>query len=95
MSTPSKKGREKLSTTVSAETYQFLQQMVNQGAAANMAEAVDTVVGRIQRLENRRRLADATARYFEQLDPKAVTEERALAEDLSAMAGVIDFDCEI
>ena len=45
--------REKLSTTVSAETYQFLQEMVDQGEAANLAEAVDSVVTRIRRLENR------------------------------------------
>jgi len=69
--------------------------MVNQGGAADLAEAVDIVVGRLRCLENRRHLADATARYFEQLDPKAATAERALAEDLSTMAGTIDFDCEI
>ena len=88
-------GREKLSTTVSVETFQFLQEMVNQGNAANLAEAVDAVVDRIRRLENRRHLADATARYFGGLDPKVSKEENALGIDLSAAAGAIDFDSEI
>jgi hypothetical protein len=95
MSTSPKMAREKLSTTVSAETYRFLQEMVDQGEVASLAEAVDAVVDRIRRLENRRRLADATTRYFEQLDPKAEAEEHALAEGLSAAAGAIDFDTDI
>jgi hypothetical protein len=95
MSASPKMIREKLSTTVSAETYRFLQEMVDQGEVANLAEAVDAVVDRIRRLENRRRLANATARYFEQLPSKVTAEEHALAEDLSAAAGANDFDREI
>jgi hypothetical protein len=87
--------REKLSTTVSAETYRFLQQMVEHGEVASLAEALDAVVGRIQRLENRRRLADATTGYFKNLAPAETAEENALANDLSAAAGAIDFDREI
>jgi|SRR5579859_2740143 hypothetical protein len=90
-----KMAREKLSTTVSAETYQFLQEMVDHGEAANLAEAVDAIVGRMRRVENRRRLADATAKYFEQLPTKAQAEEQELGRDLSAAAGAIDFDNEI
>jgi hypothetical protein len=90
-----KTAREKLSTTVSAETYRFLQEMVDQGEAESLAEAVDSIVSRIRRLENRRRLADATAHYFERLDPKAEADERALTEGLSAAAGAIDFDTDI
>ena len=95
MSASSKVAREKLSTTVSAETYEFLQEMVDHGEAGSLAEAVDSVVARIRRLENRRRLADATAQYFERLDPEAEADERALAVDLSAAAGAIDFDTDI
>jgi hypothetical protein len=87
--------REKLSTTVSAGTFQFLQEMVKRGNAANLAEAVDAVVDRIRRLENRRHLADATAKYFGELDPKVSDDENALAHDLSAASGAIDFDREI
>jgi hypothetical protein len=49
----------------------------------------------MRRVENRRRLADATAKYFEQLPAKVQIEEQELAEDLSAVAGAIDFDNEI
>jgi hypothetical protein len=54
--------------------------------------SIDAVVGRIQRLESRRRLADATAGYFKNLTPAEAAEERALAKDLSTAAGAIDFD---
>jgi hypothetical protein len=90
-----KMAREKLSTTVSAETHDFLQQMVNRGEAATLAEALDAVVGRIRRLENRRRLAAATAQYFQDLAPEVAGEERSLTEDLSKVASAIDYDEEI
>lgn len=94
MSTSPKMAREKLSTTVSAETYQFLQEMVDRGDVATLAEALDVIVEKIRRLENRRRLAEATTRYFEQLGPQAVKDEQELAEDFSSAFGVIDFDRE-
>lgn len=95
MGAAAKMAREKLSTTVSPETYEFLREMVDRGEAATMAEALDAVVSTVRRLENRRRLAMATTRYFEQLDTAARKEEQALAEDMSSAAGAIDFDREI
>lgn len=95
MSASPKMAREKLSTTVSPETYEFLQQMVERGEASTLAEALDAVVSTVRRLENRRRLALATTRYFEQLDATAAAEERELAQDMSSAAGAIDFDREI
>jgi len=89
------KQREKLSTTVAPETYQFLQHMVEAGQAATLAEALDAVVARIRRLDNRLRLARATTQYFEQLDKEALAEEQALAADLSSAAGAIDFEHDI
>lgn len=95
MGGPAKITREKLSTTVSPETYEFLQNMVNQGEAATLAEALDAVVTRVRRLENRKRLAVATSAYFEQLDPKAAREEIDLAQDLGWARSKIDFDTEV
>ena len=46
------------------------------------------------RNENCRRLARATAEYFEGLSRAAVTEENNLGESLSAAAKGIDFDRE-
>jgi hypothetical protein len=90
-----KMAREKLSTTVSPETYAFLQNMVSQGEAATLAEALDAVVARVRRLENRKRLAMATTTYFEQFDPKAAREESDLTASLGWARSKIDFDKEI
>lgn len=93
--TAEKTGRTKLSTTVSPETYAFLEQMVKRGQAASLAEALDRAIRKIRRLENRKRLAHATSRYFEQLDSETIAEENALAKDMMSGAGTIDFDKEI
>lgn len=90
-----KMGRAKLSTTVSQETYEFLEHMVDSGEASSIAEAVDRSIARIRQLENRRRLAAATARYFEQMDPEAMAQENALARDMAAAGSGIDFDKEL
>lgn len=91
----SKSARTKLSTTVAPETYEFLQRMVERGQAANLAEALDNSISKVRRLENRKRLAEATTRYFERLDSGTATEENALAKDMMAGANSIDFDQEI
>jgi hypothetical protein len=89
-----KMARAKLSTTVSQETYEFLEQMVDSGEAATIAEAVDQSIARVRQLENRKRLAQATARYFEQMSSQTMAEENALGEDLAAAVREIDFDKE-
>lgn len=86
--------RAKLSTTVAPETIRFLQHKVESGEAGSVSEALDAVVARIRRLENRRRLSEATARYFDELDETAVGEETALGASLSSMASQIDVDKE-
>ena len=91
----SKPHRAKLSTTVSAETLRFLEQKVASGEAATLAEAVDTVIRKVRQIENRQRLAAATARYFEELEPRAAAEETAMARDFASAAGGIDFDGEL
>lgn len=88
----SKTTRFKLSTTVSPETHAFLEKMVKCGQAATLAEALDRAITKIRRLENRKRLADATTRYFEQLDAPAMAQENALAKDMMSSSGSIDFD---
>lgn len=90
-----KMARAKLSTTVSQETYEFLEHMVDSGEVSSMAEAVDRSIAKVRQLENRKRLAAATARYFEQLSPEAMAEENALAQDMAAAGSEIDFDKEL
>ena len=90
-----KTARTKLSTTVSPKTMQFLEKKVASGQAGSIAEAVDMAIRKVRRLENRQRLAVATARYFEQLDTHAAAEETDIARDLASAAGAVDFDNEL
>ncbi len=90
-----KANRAKLSTTVSAETLKFLEDKVASGESATLAEAVDAVIRRVRQLENRQRLAAATARYFDELEPCAAAEENTIAHDFASAAGGIDFDQEL
>jgi len=93
--TQARMGRAKLSTTVSAQTLEFLEKKVASGQAASLAEAVDAAIRKIRHLENRQRLAAATAQYFDQLGRPAAEEENALAHDLASAAGMINFDEEL
>jgi Arc/MetJ-type ribon-helix-helix transcriptional regulator len=93
--TQAKMGRAKLSTTVSPKTLQFLEEKVASGHAASLAEAVDTAIRKVRQMENRQRLAAATARYFDQLEAHAASEENALAHDLASAVSGINFDEEL
>jgi hypothetical protein len=90
-----KMSRTKLSTTVSPETHKFLEQMIARGDAATVAEALDIIVSRMRQLDNRRRLAEATTKYFAQADSHVAAEESELAKDMASAASMIDFDAEI
>ena len=90
-----KTGRAKLSTTVSLATLRFLEGKVGSGQAGSIAEAVDEAIDRVRRLENRQRLAAATARYFDQMEAQAAADESDIARDLSSAARAIDLDNEL
>ena len=94
MKTRLKISRTKLSTTVAQENFQYLQTLVRAGRASSMAEAVDLAIVRMRRAENRQRLEQATAAYFEELSVPAQADEQALANRLHTQAGSIDFDRE-
>jgi hypothetical protein len=83
--------RRKLSTTVSSETYGFLQELVEVGRAANLAEAVDIAVQPARRAESRARLERATAAYFDGMSVAAAAEESRLEAALSQIVDEIDF----
>ncbi len=78
--------RRKLSTTVSQESYAFLQTLVKSGKAASQAEAVDIAAQAAQRVENRARLERDTAAYFQRLSARAAAKESKLANALGQMA---------
>jgi hypothetical protein len=84
--------RRKVSTTISAEAYEFLRGLVESGRAATLAEAVDQVVNRARQTENRSRLEQATAAYFARLSPSAAQEEKKLGLALGQAGDEVLFD---
>lgn len=84
--------REKISTTISAEGYAYLRGLIRSGRAKSLAEAVDMVVLRNRRADNRSRLERDTAAYFERLSAKAAEAETRLEKALGQMIDEIDFD---
>jgi len=88
------RNRMKLSTTVAAENFTFLETMVSTGRTDSIAEAVDMAIAHLRRVENRARLEAATAGYFASLSPEAQAEEQALARQLHLSAASVDFDRE-
>jgi len=88
------RNRLKLSTTVAAENFSFLESMVSSGRAESIAGAVDLAIARLRRTENRARLEAATVAYFDGLAPEAQAEEQKLARLLHGSAASVDFDLE-
>jgi Arc/MetJ-type ribon-helix-helix transcriptional regulator len=87
-------GRAKVSTTLARENYRYLEKRVASGKAHSIAEAIDQSVEALRQRDNRKRLAAATANYFNSLHPDAAAEEKAIAGDLASVAKDIDFDKE-
>ena len=65
----------KLSTTIGANNYAYLRNMVKAGRAESVGEAVDKAVEMARRLDNRAALERQTAAYFKGLTPKSAKEE--------------------
>ncbi len=94
MGSPVRLTREKISTTISSATLAHLEQLIEKGEARTLADAIDSVVQKLQVYENRERLANDTAAYFDNLSPEALEEENQLAAALSSSVKGIDFDRE-
>jgi hypothetical protein len=94
MASPVRFTREKISTTISSATLVYLQKMIENGEARTMADAIDSVVQKLSVYENRERLANDTAAYFDGLSPEAIEEEYQLAAALSSSVKGLDFDRE-
>jgi len=84
--------RKKLSTTISPEGYAFLRNLIRSGRASSLAEAMDLVLEEIRRAENRRKLEEATTRYYDEASQEAIDEENSLAAAFSATSGEIKVD---
>ncbi len=92
---PTKIGRAKVSTTVATENYRYLEKKVASGEARSIADAIDQSIAALRRLDNRRRLAKATANYFNSLSSEGASEENAIGHGLGSAAKEIDFDKEL
>ena len=87
-------GRAKVSTTVASENYKYLEKKVASGEARSIADALDQSIAALRKLENRIRLANATANYFNTLHSEGASEENAIGQGLASAAKEIDFDRE-
>ncbi len=94
MATVPRPARQKISTTVSPATLSYLEKLISDGQARNLADAIDLAIERLLVYENRERLANDTAAYFDNLSPEAQEEENQLGAALSSSATGIDFDRE-
>jgi hypothetical protein len=84
--------RKKLSTTIGANSYAYLHNMVKADRAESVGVAVDKVVETARRLDNRAALERQTSEYFKGLTSKAAAEETDLEDALSAASQGMDFD---
>lgn len=94
MATLPRPTRQKISTTISPAAFAYLEQLIANGETRTLAEAIDLAIERLLIYENRERLANDTAAYFENLSPEALEEENRLGAALSNSAKGIDFDRE-
>lgn len=84
--------RKKLSTTISSESYGFVERQIASGRASSVAEVVDRALERMRRMENRLRLERETAAYFNSLSPADAREEAELGSALGQMVDEVDLD---
>ena len=92
MATPARLTREKISTTISSATLSYLEELIEKGEARTLADAIDSTVQKLLVYENRERLANDTAAYFENMTEEEAAEEQKLEAALSQSAAGINFD---
>ena len=92
MATSARLTRQKISTTISSASLAYLEQLINDGQARTLADAIDLAVERLLVYENRERLANDTAAYFENMTEEEAEEEQKLEAALSQSAAGINFD---
>jgi hypothetical protein len=92
MATTARLTRQKISTTISPRTFDYLEGLIQRGEARTLAEALDLAIERLLVYENRDRLADDTAAYFANMTGPEAAEEQRLEAVLSQTSEGIDFD---
>jgi len=92
MATVPRPSRQKISTTISPTTFAYLEQLIDSGQARTLADAIDLAVERLLVYENRERLANDTAAYFDNMTEEEAAEEQKLEAALCQTATGINFD---
>ena len=90
MANPSRRGRQKISTTIASETLEYLERLIAKSEAGTLAVAMDAAIGKLLVYENRERLAGDTAAYFANMTEEEAEEERRLEAALTQSAGSAD-----
>lgn len=92
MATTPRLTRQKISTTISSQTLEYLESAINSGEARNLAEAIDLAIEKLLVHENRERLAHDTTAYFANMTEAEAAEELRLEAALSQTSEGINFD---
>jgi len=92
MATSARVTRQKISTTISSATLAYLERSIEDGGAQTLADAIDLAIQQLMVYENRERLANDTAAYFENMTEEEAAEEQKLEAALSQSAAGINFD---
>jgi len=92
MATSARLTRQKISTTISSSTLAYLEGLIHDGRARTLADAIDLAVEQLLVYENRERLANDTAAYFENMTEEEAAEEQKLETALSQSSAGINFD---
>lgn len=94
MATQPRLTRQKISTTISSATLSHLELLIEKGEARTLADAIDLAVHKLLIYENRERLANDTAAYFDGMSAEEAEEEARLGAALAGSVKGIDFDRE-
>lgn len=92
MATTAGLGRQKISTTVSPRSFEYLDRQIREGKAHTLAEALDTAIEQLLVYENRERLARDTEAYFNNMTEEEAAEEQRLGAALAQSSIGVDFD---
>ncbi len=91
---PQRSRRQKISTTIAPENRAFLRSLIRRGKAANLAEAVDSLIEQARRTEDRKRLENATAAFYGSLSGTRLKKEQKLELAVGSATSRVDFDAE-
>ena len=91
MATTARFARQKISTTISPQSFEYLERQIREGNARTLAEALDAAIEQLLAYENRERLSADTEAYFNNMTEDEAAEEQRLEAALAQSAAGVDF----